>query len=79
MYVYMYIIYIYVYIYMYILYVYIYIWTQVGKAVVQFFRARDRNKDDAVDIVPADDPGLPNGAELLPVCVCGVCVWGGGA
>jgi len=42
----------------------------VGKAVVQFFRARDRNKDDAVDIVPADDPGLPNGAELLPVCVC---------
>ena len=42
------------------------IWTQVGKAVVQFFRARDRNKDDAVDIVPADDPGLPNGAALVP-------------
>lgn len=41
-------------------------WTQVGKAVQAFFRARDRNKDDAVDIVPADDPGLPNGAKLIP-------------
>ena len=30
------------------------------------FTARDRNKDDAVNIVPADDPGLPNGAELIP-------------
>ena len=42
------------------------IWTQVGSAVESYFRARDRNKDDAVDIVPADDPGLPNGAELFP-------------
>ena len=42
------------------------IWTQVGSAVQAYFRARDRNKDDAVDIVPADDPGLPNGAKLFP-------------
>lgn len=42
------------------------IWTQVGSTVESYFRARDRNKDDAVDIVPADDPGLPNGAILFP-------------
>jgi len=42
------------------------IWTQVGKPVESSFRARDRNKDDAVDILPADDPGLPNGAKLFP-------------
>jgi len=42
------------------------IWTRVKKPVGASFRARDRNKDDAVDIVPADDPGLPNGARLNP-------------
>ena len=42
------------------------IWTRVKSTVEAKFRARDRNKDDAVDIVPADDPGLPNGAKLFP-------------
>jgi len=28
--------------------------------------ARDRNLDDAVDILPREDPGLPNGASLQP-------------
>jgi hypothetical protein len=42
----------------------------VGRAMPAItFRARDRNKDDAVDIRPLDDPGLPNGAVLIPPLV----------
>jgi hypothetical protein len=29
-------------------------------------RVRDRNEDDFVDILPLDDPGMPNGAVLRP-------------
>lgn len=29
-------------------------------------RVRDRNEDDFVDILPIDDPGMPNGAALYP-------------
>eukprot|EP00286_Rhodomonas_abbreviata_P018847 CAMPEP_0181304406 /NCGR_PEP_ID=MMETSP1101-20121128/9134_1 /TAXON_ID=46948 /ORGANISM="Rhodomonas abbreviata, Strain Caron Lab Isolate" /LENGTH=1010 /DNA_ID=CAMNT_0023410163 /DNA_START=120 /DNA_END=3152 /DNA_ORIENTATION=- len=37
------------------------------RASVQIeFIARDRNLDDIVDILPREDPGLPNGAELAP-------------
>ena len=31
--------------------------------------ARDRNLGDAVDVLPADDPGLPNGARLCPAAL----------
>mmetsp|Transcript_60060 Transcript_60060/g.159640 ORF Transcript_60060/g.159640 Transcript_60060/m.159640 type:complete len:869 (+) Transcript_60060:62-2668(+) len=37
-----------------------------GNELVVYLRARDRNLGDAVDIVPLDDPGLPNGARLCP-------------
>ena len=37
-----------------------------GSEMVALLRARDRNLGDAVDILPLDDPGLPNGARLCP-------------
>ena len=37
-----------------------------GAELVAMLRARDRNLGDATDVLPLDDPGLPNGARLCP-------------